>query len=72
VDGGVQGGEDPAQAVAQQRRPLDPGLGEELSHGQVNHTEVVLEPELPVPAIRDPEIQQEQLQAPLDQVIYQG
>jgi hypothetical protein len=30
---------------------------------------VVLEPEIPVPAIWDPEIQEEQLQALFDQVI---
>jgi hypothetical protein len=59
VGGGVQSGKDPAQAVAQQRRPLGPALGEQLVHGQVDHPKVVLEPELPVPTIWDPEIQQD-------------
>ena len=59
VGGGVQDGKDPTEAVAEQCRPLCPGLGEQLVHGQVDHTKVVLESELPVPAVWDPEVQEE-------------
>jgi hypothetical protein len=47
-------------------------LGEQLSQARPITTKVVLEPELAVQAIWDPEIQEEQLQASLDQVISQA